>query len=46
MDVLLLLLAVIALWAVGLALAVSLSVAAGRADRAAERTRWLSPVRG
>jgi hypothetical protein len=46
MDVLLLLFAVIALWAVGLIVAVTVSVAAGRADRASERGRWLSPVRG
>jgi hypothetical protein len=46
MDVLFLLLAVIALWAAGLVLAVSLSVAASRADRSNERGRWLAPVRG
>jgi hypothetical protein len=46
MDVLFLLLAVIALWATGLVLAVTLCVAAGRSDRDNARGRWLSPVRG
>jgi hypothetical protein len=46
MDVLLLLVAVIALWAAGLALAVTLCVAASRSDRDSARGRWLAPVRG
>ena len=45
MDALPLLLAVLALWAAGLVLAVTLCLAAGRADRAAARGRWLAPVR-
>ncbi|MCW2991857.1 MAG: hypothetical protein JWM73_2451 [Solirubrobacterales bacterium] len=45
MDVLLLFIAVIALWTVGLVLAVSVSIAAGRADRASDRGRWLAPIR-
>lgn len=44
MDVLILLTAVIAAWAVGLVVAVSLCVTAARSDRASERGRWLSPI--
>lgn len=44
MDVLILLTALIALWALGVFLAVSLCVASGKADRDSARGRWLAPV--
>lgn len=46
MDVFFLLVAVIALWASGLVLAVTLCVTAARTDRSNESDRWLAPVRG
>ena len=45
MDLLFILVAVIALWASGIVLAVSLCVTAARTDRSNESGRWLAPVR-
>lgn len=46
MDLLFVLVAVIALWASGLVLAITLCVTAARTDRSNESGRWLAPARG
>lgn len=37
---------ILALWAAGAVLALSLCISAGKADRDDARGRWLAPVRG